>query len=404
MDIAQNLNRVKSLIPSSIPASLPAIVEKIKHKGAIVDKKKLAYSFGLVAGIYALIFTLVSLTSEGTRKKLEDKMSIVTVELSTKALEPTRHEINRQAIAKAKLIDGLSRYEEIAGQLPIIRQSDHLTSFRAYQTPFSLEAIGNKQVVSFIIKDFGLSVKESNIALDILPAEISFLLSPYAALPQEWINRAREKGHEVWLEIPIQASDNNDRGLNTIYHHDSLIEKGKTLRTTLARGLGYVGVGIFTDQTLLEIDDHYKRLTQEIYGRGLAIFEANPNAPDLVEILAVTKAAPYIKADSELLRMKGKKSFDAIEALVKKEKQAIAIVPPYPTIIKDLALWIEKVGKIDYVIAPVSAIYDLPLARSGAIVAQKKPRTTKPHIKKSPSPLNDNDHAEPVSHSNKTRH
>ena len=157
-------------------------------------------------------------------------------------------------------------------------------------------------------------------------------------------------------------------------------------------------MGIFTDQSLLEINDHYKKLTLEIYGRGLAIFEANPNAPDLVEILAVTKAAPYIKADSELLRMKGKKSFDAIEALVKKEKQAIAIVPPYSTIIKDLALWIEKVGKIDYVIAPVSAIYDLPLARSGAIVAQKKPKTAKPHIKKSPSPLNDNDHAEPANH------
>lgn len=400
MDIVQNINRVKALIPSSMPSSLAPAIEKFKQKWTVVDKKRLAYSIGAVSGIYALIFILISFTATGTRRKLEDKMSIVTVELGTKVLELTSHEINRQAIASANLIDGLSRYEEIAGQLPIIRQSDHLTSFRAYQTPFSLDGIGNKQVISFILKDFGLSEKESNMALDILPAEVSFQLSPYAALPQEWINRAREKGHEVWMEIPIQTSDNKDRGLSTIYHHDSLSEKGKALRGSLARGLGYVGVGIFTDHTILEIDDHYKKIMQEIYGRGLAILESNPKAPNLIEILAITKAAPYIKANDELLRVKGKHSFETIEDLAKEEMQAIALVPSYPNIIKDLALWIEKVGKVDYVIVPVSAVYDLPLARTGAVMTQGKNKDKPVHLKKSPSPLNDNDHAEPVKQNN----
>ena len=387
MDIARYTDKLKALLPSSValPAmpdnlSLPPIV---KEKWDLVDKLHLLIVLGGVLGFYLLIFVYVHFSADRTIAKIEQRMATISVEL-TKAehvasphtnVRPTnahnygtntnKSDTYSQAMASANLIKGLSSYNESVGRLPVIRSSDNLTSFRAYQTPFSLNGIGKQQVMSFIIKDYGLSDKDSNMALDILPPEISFLLSPYAALPQEWINRARARGHEVWMEIPIQHGQHNDTGLNTIYHHTSLSEKGHLLHKSLARGLGYVGVGLFMDQTAFDSDTHYRELVSELYGRGLAVFAINPKAPSFVETMAITKAAPYMKATGDLVYVPGKECFAPIEEIAHSLGQAVTVVPSYPVLIKKLALWLEKVGKIDYVIAPVSAIYDVPLARSG---------------------------------------
>ncbi len=403
MGIAQYVEIIKAKLPSfeALSTSLPpALQEKIK----IVDKRHLLLSCGGVLGFYVLVFMFVSLTADGTIASMEEKMATVSVELAEKAPAPyiasTQHrtskpDIDVHEMAKANLIDGLSRYDSMFGRLPVIRLKDQLTSFRSYQAPFSLNGVGNRPVISFVLKDFGLSNKASNIALDILPPEISFLLSPYADLPQEWINRARAAGHEVWMEIPVQQNNQNDSGLNTLFHHDSLIEKGKTMRTSLARGLGYVGVAFFMDKGVNETKDQYAKLLEEIYGRGLAALEMNSQAPTFMEAMAVTKAAPYIKATGEIKRVSGINPFTTVEETAQKSGQAIALVPPYPVLIKDLALWIEKVGKIDYVIAPASAIYDLPLARAGALSEPIKKQIS---VGNTPHSLDKNDLAEPEDH------
>ncbi len=405
MDIAQYLNIVKEKIPfpKVLRISVPA---PLQEKISIIDKKQLLISCSGVLAFYALIFMYIYLSADSTIANLENKMATVSVELVENTA--TSHNINingkskpdigASEMAKANLIEGLSRYDSMFGRLPVIRPKDQLTSFRAYQTPFSLNGIGNKPVISFVLKDYGLSDKVSNTALDILPPEVAFLLSPYADLPQEWINRARAAGHEVWMEIPIQRKGLNDTGLNTIFHHDSLVEKGKTMRTSLARGLGYVGVALFMDNGVIETKDHYAKLLEEIYGRGLAVLEMNSNAPTFMEAIAMSKAAPYIKATEEIKRISGINPFTSVEKTAQEARQAIAIIPPYPVLVKDLALWIEKVGKIDYVIAPVSAIYDLPLARAGANLYPDE-KTSKIDKTAVPHSLNKNDLTEPEEHS-----
>ncbi|MCK5374644.1 MAG: divergent polysaccharide deacetylase family protein, partial [Alphaproteobacteria bacterium] len=318
MDIAQYTDKLKALLSSvALPAMLNnlSLPPAVKEKWDILDKRYLLIILSGILGFYLLIFVYVHFSADRTIAKMEQKMATIGVKLTEKELAPFYYtndrgaslysynnykpDIDSQTMANANLIEGLSVYDETIGRLPMIRSADSLTSFRAYQASFSLNGIGKKPVLSFIMKDYGLSDKDSNMALDILPPEVSFLLSSYATLPQEWINRARERGHEVWIEIPIQHGDHNDTGLNTIYHHNALGEKGRLLRKSLARGLGYVGVGVFMDQTALDSDKHYKKLVSELYGRGIAIFALNPEAPSFVESMAITKAAPYIKATGE---------------------------------------------------------------------------------------------------------
>lgn len=343
------------------------------------DRKTLLQALGVVVGIYCFIFLCVYLFSGSTIKKLEDRMAQESVELTQgEVLEHSK--MNAQYYADANLVEGLSKLEDI-GRLPVIRPHDQFTSFRAYQIPFEFQGYDQRTFISFMLKNFGLSKTNSEMALEILPPEVSFLLSPYAQQPMEWVKRARTKGHEVWLDIPVQSNTYPDSGLNTIFHHQNLSEKSELLHGSLTSALGYVGVAMYLDDSIQPVEDHYKKISDELYGRGLGVFEKNPQAPQVIESIAVARGAPFIKADLEVFQMKGQNSFVALEAIARKKKHAVATIPPYPTVMKYLAMWIEKAGRADYAVAPVSAIYDLPIERNSAKQAD------------APSGLHPTDHA-----------
>ncbi len=345
----------------------------------------------VLGGIYYLISLYIAWATPTTIAKLEDKLSreSVLVEIAKTPEEKDKHgfQNKQKAISekdKFKLTKGLYKKTGV-GKLPIIRKSDNLTSFRAYQAPFSFKDIGQKPLISFIIQDFGLSQKSSEKALDTLPPEVSFALSPYSALPQEWIKMAKGNGHEVWLTLPIQNEHSMDLGPNTIFHHAALPQKIDRLHDSFALALGYTGVASFTDNTMSRANDHYIKIAEEIYARGLGFLELNPNAPITIQGKALAIGAPYIKTNLTVVRPKGKNSYEELEKFAKKNGYAVAIIPNYPDSIKNLSKWILKVGKMDYAIAPVSAIYDLPLHRAAPDIGKKM----------QPSQLSAKDHEQP---------
>lgn len=257
------------------------------------------------------------------------------------------------------IIEDLS-VDTSAGELPIIRKTDYLTSFRAYQAPFTFNTADDRPIISFIIKDYGLSTRGSSLATKSLPAEVSLMLSPYAKKPSNWVNRAHNKGHEVWMHVPIQNNQTADLGPNTVFHHAALNDKQTAIYKTLSKTLGYVGLSAHTDDSFKTAEEDYSQIFDEIYNRGLGYLELNPNAPSIIKSKAFAKAAPYIKADMEILRIRGEDSFETLEDIANKQGYAVAVIPNYPFAINNLADWLEKVGSIDYQIAPVSAIYDIP--------------------------------------------
>jgi len=330
---------------------LPALKE--------IDVKILIKGLCCVFAFYAVAYVYVLATSSSTIQKLEDKLAHETVPIKTIAPDMT------PALAKtqATLIDGLAANSEY-GLIPIIRPSDNLTSFRAYQAPFSFKNLSDKPVLSFVLLDYGLSKKLSELALKTLPAEVSFMLSPYAINPQNWINKAQRKGHEVWLHIPIQNEKGIDQGKNIILHHASVKDKHSALKSNLSQALGYVGIASYTDNTLNGAREDYGIIVDDVYNRGLGFLELNPDAEKEIQAKALAKGAPYIKSDMQVLQIKGKESFDLLETKAKKQGASVARVPSYPNTIKILGQWIEKIGRTDYTIAPVSAIYDLPAQRA----------------------------------------
>src|SRR5262245_46038891 len=102
-----------------------------------------------------------------------------------------------------------------AGDLPKI-SSDGRTPAEAYARPFN-PPVGALRV-SLIVGGLGLNQKHTLDAINELPPEVTLSFTPYANDLQTWINRARQAGHEVLLELPMEAYDypNVDTGPHTL--------------------------------------------------------------------------------------------------------------------------------------------------------------------------------------------
>ena len=344
--------KLKEKLPKNTTNILGRYIKKI-------DVKALLIGLSCVTILYGTAYAYVILQSDTTLERLKNSMPSASTTVFYKEKKSQRTKTKKNKF----LIKGLSQSTNF-GDIPKIRKSDYLTSFNAYQTPFSLDKSNNKPVLSFIIKDYGLSKQTSQLMLDVLPPETSLILSPYSLLSEEWIAHAHNKGHEIWLHMPIQNEFSNDLGQNTIFHHAAYTQKQKALHINLADNLGYVGITSFTDESLKKSKSDYADLFDEVYARGLGYLELNPAASNLILGKALTKGYPYIQADTYSYIITGEKvSVESLEKIAQKKGYVVAIIPAYPAIIKNLASWLIKVGKINYQIAPVSAMYDIPRQR-----------------------------------------
>lgn len=327
-----------------------------------------SFGIGLLAVVifYALAYLYVQVSATQTIQSLESQLSsqiavIQKIEKTESAQHGDTLSSSTHHKKQAPAIEGLTEHAT-DGVLPVIRD-DGMSSFVAYQNGFAFKDKITKPVIAFIIEDYGLSKENSEIALELLHKNISFLLSPFSSLPEEWNALAREKGHEVWMQAFFENSSIplSDSGSATMMTRESYPQTQGKFHWTLSRADGYVGVAAASDEVFLQSKDQFKQIIEEGYARGLGYLELNPDAPPFVSMLALQNSAPYIKVDLRIIRATGKDSFEELEKIANDKGYAVALVPSYTENLKRLAVWTMKVAQSDYILVPVSAMYDLPL-------------------------------------------
>ena len=58
--------------------------------------------------------------------------------------------------------------------------------------------------MSLVLGGLGINYTHTRSAIDELPPEVTLSFAPHASGLQTWINRAREAGHEVLIELPLE--------------------------------------------------------------------------------------------------------------------------------------------------------------------------------------------------------
>ncbi|MBP6546135.1 MAG: divergent polysaccharide deacetylase family protein, partial [Phenylobacterium sp.] len=157
------------------------------------------------------------------------------------------------------------------GLLPIIGQGGK-TPAEAYARPF---ASNGRPKVGLVIGGLGLNATATRQAIENLPPEITLSFVPYSDGLQGWIDLARQNGHEVLLEAPMEPVDypDNDPGPYTLMAQAPGQETVKKLEWLLSRATGYFGVTNYLGSRFVGSDGAMTAFTGALRGRGLAFID-----------------------------------------------------------------------------------------------------------------------------------
>lgn len=346
---------------------------------ALPDISLRLFTAGLAGGmvVFSLLAITLTINSHSTLERMQDLLAskMIVIEkpgfpqkiealkdiAPVPAKEPGTADTQTQPAQKIESsIPGLS--EPFAqGFLPIIRKSDGVTPFKAYARSYTKPS--NLSRIALVIKDYGMKGAHSEKAM-MLPADTTFLISPYAAQAASWQKKAQEKGYEIWLQIPMETGDyfKADPGPLALSRTLFLPENEARLNGALSKINGYSGVAGF-------YSDHFKpaaimmqTLAGQISKRGLGYLELNPASPPSPFVqTAQSLQSPYLKTLIDLgdPKFAGSKLGDALEiaeARALDNKPVVLLASPYPRLLNDLVVWESGLAAKGITLAPLSAM------------------------------------------------
>ena len=250
-------------------------------------------------------------------------------------------------------------YERTAsGDLPKIG-SDGRTPAEAYARPFT--AIAGTPRVSLIVGGLGMTQKHTLAAINELPPEVTLSFVPYANDLQGWINKARAAGHEVLLELPMEAYDypNVDSGPQTLLTSAKAEENLRRLNILMGKATGYFGVTNYQGARFATDAAAATPVMKALKDRGLVFLHDGAAARSVLPQAANQTGLDFTVADrivdAELSADAIDRELLALEALAIQNGKAIGVGFAYPVTIEQFRLWAEGLKAKGYQLAPASA-------------------------------------------------
>lgn len=276
----------------------------------------------------------------------------------THAVVPSDHPaVEEQNLTKAP-VEGL--YEDTAnGRLPLIRTMDKLTPFEAYRRPFT--PVAGKPIVSVVVMNIGISDTASKAVMSEISPEVSVAVTPYATEPDFWLNESRIKGHEVWLELPVEPElyPMDDSGPQTLLVNALEKQNNNKLIWAMSRGTGYAGFVTGGESAFMKSANDVRPVMGEIYKRGLGFIDGDTTPSDIPANMATGLNAPYARNDVWIDVPATPEHIAAslrqLEVLAQSQGTAIGFIHSTPTGLKMLQGWIDGLPQKGIVLAPVSA-------------------------------------------------
>ncbi len=247
-----------------------------------------------------------------------------------------------------------------AGLLPKIG-ADGTRPAQLYARPFRVEpAKAAAPKIALMVGGLGLSANSTRDAIDRLPAAVTFAFAPYGGDLEADAARARERGHETVLQLPMEPIDSarNDPGPHTLQLAASASETDADLKWLLSRFPGYFAVSPFLGGRFLQSSDALSPVLQEIAGRGLALIEdGTPTRSALAEGardagLGTVRSAVRLDAEGDA---KMDAALAKLEAAARKDGFALGTANALPSTIDRLAKFTATLESRGILLVPASA-------------------------------------------------
>ncbi len=189
-----------------------------------------------------------------------------------------------------------SRY----GLLPRIG-SDGARPADVYARPWPVGAVPkpNAPRIALVVGGVGLSDSATAAAIGSLPGPVTLAFAPYGNDLKGQVTQARDAGHEVILQLPMEPIDypQTNPGPHTLLATASVAENTDSLHWLLSRFTGYTGVANFLGVKFTSTADRFRPVLREIAERGLFYLDDGSSRDGIGLAWAKDIGLPTLRAD-----------------------------------------------------------------------------------------------------------
>lgn len=225
--------------------------------------------------------------------------------------------------------------------------------------------------IALYVGGLGLAAGPTQAAMR-LPEAVSLAFAPYGPHLARDVAAAREEGHEVLLQAPMEPLDYpaNDPGPNTLLAADPPGRTLDRLHWHMSRFQGYVGVVAFLGGRFLGEEAALSPVLGDIAKRGLFYVEEQGGARSQAGRLAAGLKLPMLRADVVLDRNDRPEAIDAglaeLEKIAREKGFALGAASALPNTLARLQRWTAGLEARGVALTPVSAAAQgAPVASAG---------------------------------------
>jgi uncharacterized protein len=232
--------------------------------------------------------------------------------------------------------------------------------------PDALLTSGARPAARIAVLVGGLGVSDSVTAEAIakLPAPVTLGFSPYGGEAGKHVAGARDDGHEVMLQAPMEPFDypDNDPGPHTLTTDAKAQDNMARLHWAMSRFAGYVGVVNAMGSKMTADEAALAPVLQEIGARGLLFLDDGSSSRSRAETVGAAVQTPTARADLVLDRVPQPDAIDKqlamLETIARQRGVAIGSASSVPVTIERIAQWARTLEARGVLLVPVSSAYE----------------------------------------------
>ena len=232
-------------------------------------------------------------------------------------------------------------------------------------------------VVALIVGGLGINATHTRSAIDELPPEVTLSFAPDTRSLQYWINKARAKGHEVLIEVPMEAYDYGRMKMHpqTLRADGGAGDNARRMDRLLSRATGYFGVVNYQGAKLGTDETAVTPLFETLKARGLAFVEDGSLRPNVFDDVAEQMDLRFAQAaspvDTRVTADDINANFLELETLARERGGALGSGYAFPLTIELARTWSESLETKGIVLAPASALITTASSRGSGDVIVK---------------------------------
>jgi len=226
-----------------------------------------------------------------------------------------------------------------------------------------------RPVIAIVLDDVGVNKAQAEAAIK-LPPEITLSFMTYADGVGEMAARARAKGHELMVHVPMEPLGGEvDPGPQALKVQLSDAEILARLRWGLDRLDGYVGINNHMGSRFTQDERGMRVVIEEMRRRNLLFLDSRTIAASVGDRLAAAMGVAHVTRDvfldDDMSATAVARQLAAAERVALATGQAIAIGHPHPATIAAIRAWLPGAKARGFVVAPLSVVAKRQLGASG---------------------------------------